>query len=156
MIFGNVGEVSGFTDAPSRLPFQFHAHAGIGRLVLNDLALGLVAIDRLELEVSELGTDPGATSAERFQRRRTRLRGLALRVTQAGLDDRVDHVRKQLAGLGVTQLAARLNDGYISVRARAADGLAAADLTFHVYVLGAGVPLRAIASAIRIVRRRRR
>jgi tetratricopeptide (TPR) repeat protein len=136
--------------APRRLPFQFHAHGGVGRLVLNDLPLGLIAIDRLELEVSELGTDPGAASAERFQRRRTRLRGLALRMTQAGLDDRVDHVRKQLAGLGVTQLAARLNDGFISVRARAADGLAAADLTFHVYVLGAGVPLRAIASAIRV------
>ncbi|HET9624677.1 MAG TPA: hypothetical protein VFP84_25090, partial [Kofleriaceae bacterium] len=135
---------------PRRLPFQFHAHGGVGRLVLHDLPLGLVAIDRLELEVSELGTDPGATSAERFQRRRTRLRGLALRITQAELDDRVAQVRKPLAALGVTQLAARLDDGFVAVRARAADGLAAADLTFHVYVLGAGVPLRAIASAIRV------
>ncbi|HMG23076.1 MAG TPA: hypothetical protein VK607_17190, partial [Kofleriaceae bacterium] len=140
----------GGSATPRRLPFHFQAHGGVGRLTLGDLAVGLVTVDRLELEVSELGTDPGAARAERFQRRRTRLRGLAARITQAALDERVAQVRKQLAGTGVTQLSARLCDGYVSVRARAADGLAAADLSFHVEPVGAGAQLRALASAIRV------
>ncbi|MBC7974229.1 MAG: hypothetical protein H7138_04535, partial [Myxococcales bacterium] len=68
-----------------RLPFHFQAHGGVGRLVLGDLSVGLVTVDRLELEVTELGTDPGMAAAERFQRRRTRLRGLAVRITPAAL-----------------------------------------------------------------------
>ncbi|HEX2690937.1 MAG TPA: hypothetical protein VHN14_30195, partial [Kofleriaceae bacterium] len=135
---------------PRRLPFHFQAGGGIGRLTLADLTVGFVTIDKLELEVTELGTDPGAASAERFQRRRTRLRGLAVRIAAPALGDRIAQVRKQLAGLGVTQLAIRLNDGYISVRARAADGLAAADLSFHIHLVSSGVQLRAIASAIRV------
>lgn len=138
------------TAATRRLPFTFHAHGGIGRLVLADLAAGPVHIERLELEVSDLGTDPGATSAERFQRRRTRLRALTTRITGTALDQRVEAARRPLAGLGVTQVQARLNDGFISVRARAADGLAAADVSFRVHLVTAGVQLRALASHIRV------
>ena len=133
-----------------RLPFHFHAHGGVGRLALTDLTVGPIGIDKLELEVTELGTDPGAAAAERFQRRRTRLRGLAMRITQPSLDARVVQIARQLSGTGLTQLAARLDDGYVSVRARAADGLAAADLSFHVELVDAGTQLRAMASAIRI------
>ena len=136
--------------ATRRLPFHFQAHGGIGRLTLGELAVGLVTVDKLELEVSELGTDPGAARAERFQRRRTRLRSLAARIAQPAIDERVAQVRKQLAGTGITQLSARLGDGYVSVRARAADGLAAADLSFHIELVRAGAQLRALASAIRV------
>src|SRR5690348_2344796 len=98
-----------------RLPFAFQAHGGVGRLVLTDLSLGLVTIERLELEVTDLGTDPGVTAAERFQRRRTRLRRLVLRAPAASLDERVEAVRRQLAALGITQISARLSDGFISM-----------------------------------------
>ena len=125
-----------------RLPFHFQQLGGIGRLALGDLAVGLVTVDKLELEVSDLGTDPGAAPAERFQRRRTRLCGLAVRVTQQALDERIAQVRKPLAGVGITQLSARLGDGYVSVRARAADGLAAADLSFHVELVSTGTSAR--------------
>jgi tetratricopeptide (TPR) repeat protein len=121
--------------------------------VLTNLAVGLITVDKLELEVaelSELGTDPGGAGAERFQRRRTRLRDLAVRIAPAALDRRVAQVRTQLAGLGVTQLSARLDDGYVAVRARAADGLAAADLSFHILFVASGAQLRALASAVRV------
>ncbi|HEX3764268.1 MAG TPA: hypothetical protein VHW23_36490, partial [Kofleriaceae bacterium] len=140
----------GGTTAPRRLPFHFQAHGGVGRLTLGELAVGLVTVDKLELEVSELGTDPGSARAERFQRRRTRLRALAARIAQPALDERIEQVKKQLAGTGITQLSARLGDGYVSVRARAADGLAAADLSFHIELVSAGAQLRALASTIRI------
>ncbi|MEO7732226.1 MAG: hypothetical protein ABIY55_14730, partial [Kofleriaceae bacterium] len=133
-----------------RLPFHFQAHGGVGRLVLADLAVGLVMIDRLELEIAELGTDPGFAAAERFQRRRTRLRGLAVRIAPAALDERVAQLKKPLAAIGITQLAVRLDDGYVSVRARAADGLATADLSFHLELVSAGAQLRAVASTIRV------
>ncbi|HEY0480211.1 MAG TPA: tetratricopeptide repeat protein, partial [Kofleriaceae bacterium] len=133
-----------------RLPFHFQAHGGVGRLTLADLAVGPVAIDKLELEVSDLGTDPGAAPAERFQRRRTILRGLAVRIAQPALDERIAQIRKQLGAVGITQVSARLADGYVSVRARVADGLAAADLSFHVELVSAGTQLRALASAIRV------
>ncbi|HUJ62293.1 MAG TPA: hypothetical protein VLX92_27490, partial [Kofleriaceae bacterium] len=133
-----------------RLPFAFTAHAGVGRLALADLAIGPIRIDRLELEVSELGTDPGSAAAERFQRRRTRLRALALRIPPAALDERVEAARRHLAGLGLTAVAARLGDGFVSVRARASDGLATADLSFRVVLVHAGTHLRALASHIRV------
>jgi hypothetical protein len=138
------------TAATRRLPFTFHAHGGIGRLVLADLTVPPLYVERLELEVADLGTDPGATAAERFQRRRTRLRALTARVSSHAIDQRVESVRKTLAGLGITQLMARLNDGYVSFRARAADGLAAADLSFRVHLVTSGTQLRALASHVRV------
>src|SRR5262249_7930005 len=134
-IFGNVKMVLGGPATSRRLPFHFQAHGGVGQLLLGELTVGLVTVDKLELEVSELGTDPGTPAAERSQRRRTRRRGLSVRLGQAALDDRVAQLRKILSGLGITQLSARLNDGYVSVRARAADGLATADLSFHVQLV---------------------
>ncbi|HUS27749.1 MAG TPA: hypothetical protein VMZ53_04555, partial [Kofleriaceae bacterium] len=136
--------------ATKRLPFTFHAHGGVGRLVLADLNVPPLHVERLELEVTDLGTDPGATAAERFQRRRTRLRALTARVTSHAIDARVETVRKPLAGLGITNVSARLNDGYVSFRARAADGLAAADLSFRVHLVTSGTQLRALASHIRV------
>ncbi len=133
-----------------RLPFAFHALGGAARLELSEVVAGPVTVERLELEVTDLGTDPGAGQAERYQRRRTRLRSLAVRVPPATLDERVAQARRHLAGLGITQVAARLNDGFVSVRARAADGLAAADVTFRVHVANTGTHLRALASHIRV------
>ena len=134
-----------------RLPFTFSAHAGVGRLVLGEAAVGAVRVDRLELEVADLGTDPGpAVAAERFQRRRTRLRQLVLRIPAAALDDRVEAARRHLGGLGITAVHARLGDGFLSVRARAADGLATADVSFRVQAVCSGTHLRALASHVRV------
>ncbi|MBA3499958.1 MAG: hypothetical protein H0T65_06285, partial [Deltaproteobacteria bacterium] len=141
---------TGQAPTSSRLPFTFQASGGVGKLALAELPVGPVIIDRLELEVTDLGTDPGITPAERFQRRRTRLRGLAVRMTTAALDERVAQVRKQLATLGLTQLHAKVGDGFVSVRARAADGLAAADLSFRIQFVNAGAHLRALATTVRI------
>ncbi len=140
-------------EGPSqrRLPFVFETSGGVGRLVLEDLTVAPLVIDRLELEVAELGTDPGGnTPPERFQRRRTRLRSLTVKIPASAIEDRVASVRRQLAALGVSQLSARLNDGFVSVRARAADGLAAADLSIRIQLVHAGTSLRALASVIRV------
>ncbi|MBL9014460.1 MAG: hypothetical protein JNL83_09800 [Myxococcales bacterium] len=134
----------------ARLPFQFEALGGLGRLTLSDLTVGPLLVDRLELEVTDLGTDPGKAVAEKYQRRRTRLRSVALRMTSQQVDERVAAVGRHLAGLGVSQLAARLHDGFVSIRARAADGLAAADLSFRVHFVSAGTHLRAVASTVRV------
>jgi tetratricopeptide (TPR) repeat protein len=142
--------LEGTAAGRNRLPFTFHAHQGVGRLALSDLSVGPVRIERLELEVAELGTDPGAAAAERFQRRRTRLRKLECRIPARALDVRVEEVRHQLAGVGITNVAARLTDGYISVRARAADGLAAADITMRIHLVHAGTHLRALATHVRV------
>lgn len=135
---------------PARLPFQFEALGGLGRLTLADLTVGPLVVDRLELEVTDLGTDPGRAVAEKYQRRRTRLRSIAMRMTSQQVDDRVAQISRHLAGLGVAQLAARLHDGYLSIRARAADGLAAADVSFRVHFVSAGTHLRALASTVRV------
>ena len=132
------------------MPFTFHVHTGVGRLALADLAVGPLHVERLELDVTDLGTDPGSAAAERYQRRRTRLRSLAIRAATATVDAQVEAMRRHLTGLGITQVAARLCDGYVSIRARAADGLAAADVTFRVYVANTGTHLRALASSIRV------
>ena len=142
--------IEGTAAGSRRLPFTFQAQGGVGRLALVDRSVGPVHVDRLELEVTDLGTDPGATAAERFQRRRTRLRVLDLRVPATALDQRVAETRGQLAGLGITQVHARLCDGYVSVRARAADGLAAADISLRIHLVNAGTHLRALASHIRV------
>ena len=84
------------TAGARRLPFTFHAQAGVGRLVLADQDVGPVHVERLELEVTDLGTDPGNAAAERFQRRRTRLRGLAVKLAASALEARVEQVRRQL------------------------------------------------------------
>jgi Tfp pilus assembly protein PilF len=118
--------------------------------VLTELVAGPIVVERLELEVAEPGTDSGVDHAERYQRRRTRLLSLAIRVPTATLDERVAHARRHLAGLGITNVAARLADGYVSVRARAADGLAASDVTFRILLANTGTQLRALASHIRV------
>ncbi len=142
--------IEGPAAGSRRLPFTFHAQGGVGTLALADLIVGPVQVEALELEVTDLGTDPGAAAAERFQRRRTRLRLLHVRIAAAALDDRLEVVRGQLAGLGITQVQAHLGDGYISVRARAADGLAAAEISLRVHLVHAGTHLRALATHIRV------
>ncbi|MFN0250101.1 MAG: hypothetical protein ACKV2T_24670, partial [Kofleriaceae bacterium] len=133
-----------------RLPFSFEAKGGVGRLALEGTTVGPLVVDWLELEVTDLGTDPGSAIAEKFQRRRTRLRSLAVHLSSHALDERVEQVRRHLASLGITQLSARLNDGFVSVCARAADGLAAADVSFRIQIVSAGTHLRALASTIRV------
>ena len=58
---------------PKRLPFSFEAKGGVGRLALEgreiEFTVGPLVVDRLELEVTDLGTDPGSAVAEKFQRR---------------------------------------------------------------------------------------
>ncbi|MDQ3367038.1 MAG: hypothetical protein M3680_16565, partial [Myxococcota bacterium] len=145
--------LEGQSSSSRRLPFSFQASGGVGKLALAELLVGPFIVERLELEVSELGTDTGQTgptAAERFQRRRTRLRVLALRMTTAALEDRVEQIRRPLASVGLTQLSARAHDGFISVRARAADGLAAADLSFRIQLVNAGAQLRALATTVRV------
>lgn len=142
--------LEGDPAGPRRLPFRFEALGGVGRLALESMPVGPLIVDRLELEVTDLGTDPGAAVAERYQRRRTRLRSIAMRITASRLDERLEQVRRHLAGLGVSQINARLNDGFISIRARAADGLAAADLSFRIHFVSAGTHLRALASTVRV------
>jgi tetratricopeptide (TPR) repeat protein len=123
----------------------------MGRLALVDVPVGPVQVERLDVVVTDLGTDPGPVVVpERFQRRRTRLRRLYLRVPPAALDQRVDACRRQLAGVGVTGVQARLHDGFVSVRAHTTDGLASAELSFRVHLMCAGTQLRAIASHIRV------
>ena len=140
--------LEGGQPSPRRLPFTFHATGAVGRLTLAEAIVGPLAVDTLELEVDDVG-DP-ATTADKLQRRRTRLRALTLHLGAAALDDRLAAVRRQLAGLGVTTVLARICDGYVSVRARATDGLAAADVSFHVQLVNAGTHLRALASHIRV------
>ncbi len=140
----------GVTSSSRRLPFAFHAQGAVGKLALGELEAGPLLVDRLELEVTDLGTDPGVAAAERFQRRRTRLRTLAVRLIPSALEARIESVRRPLAGLGITQLSAKLNDGFVSLRARAADGLAAADLSFRIQLVSTGPHLRALASTIRV------
>ena len=135
---------------PRRLPFTFHAHGGVGRLALVDIHAGPLHIERLELDVTDLGTNPGTVQAEKFQRRRTRLRTLAVRAPVAALDAGVEAARRHLAGLGITHVGAKLCDGFVAVRARAADGLAAADLTFRIQLANTGTHLRALASHVRV------
>jgi tetratricopeptide (TPR) repeat protein len=118
--------------------------------VLNELAVGSIFVERLELEVADLGTDPGSAAAERFQRRRTRLRRLAVRVPPAALAERVEAARRHLAGLGITGVSARLADGFMSLRARVADGLATADVSFRVVLACSGTHVRALANHIRV------
>ncbi|MEO8845923.1 MAG: hypothetical protein ABI591_09085 [Kofleriaceae bacterium] len=142
--------VVGAPAGPGRLPFTFHALGGVGRLALVDLHAGPLHIERLELDVTDLGTNPGSSQAEKYQRRRTRLRMLAVRAPASALDAGVEAARRHLAGLGITQVTARLCDGFVAVRARAADGLAAADLTFRIQVANTGTHLRALASHIRV------
>jgi len=142
--------LEGDPAGPRRLPFRFEALGGVGRLALESMSVGPLIVDRLELEVTDLGTDPGAAVAERYQRRRTRLRSISMRITASRLDERLEQVRRHLAGLGITQISARLHDGFISIRARAADGLAAADLSFRIHFVSAGTHLRALASTVRV------
>ena len=142
--------LEGDRPGPRRLPFSFEALGGLGRLALSDLTVGPLLVDRLELEVTDLGTDPGNAVAEKFQRRRTRMRSITLRMTSAQLEARVEAVRRHLASLGVSQLSARLHDGFVSMRARAAEGLAAADLSFRIHFVSSGTHLRALASTVRV------
>ena len=137
-------------SAPKRLTFGVHAQGGIRRLALHPRDLGTLAVETLELEIDDATTATEAPVAERYQRRRTRLRGLALRISTSHLEARVAHVTRALAGLGITQVFAKLHDGFISVRARTADGLAAADVSFRVHVVTAGTHLRALASTVRV------
>ena len=112
--------LEGDQAGPRRLPFSFEALGGMGRLALEQLPVGSLIIDRLELEIAELGTDPGKAVPERYQRKRTRMRSMAIRLSAQALDERVASCRRHLAGLGISQLSAKLDDGFISVRARAA------------------------------------
>ena len=106
---------------PRRLPFAFHAAGAAGRLVLSDVPVGGVGdrllVERLELELADVG-DPADLGdptrvAERFQRRRTRLRSLAVRVTPTALDAAVSRLRRSLeaADAGV-QLENRRGIGF--------------------------------------------
>ena len=142
--------VVGPPTKPGRLPFTFHVHGGVGRLALVDLHAGPLHIERLELDVTDLSTNPGNTHAEKYQRRRTRLRMLAVRAPVAALEAGVEAARRHLAGLGITHVGTKLCDGFVAVRARAADGLAAADLTFRIQVANTGTHLRALASHVRV------
>ncbi|HRC58896.1 MAG TPA: hypothetical protein PKU97_23395, partial [Kofleriaceae bacterium] len=135
-----------------RLPFTFRAKGGAGRLLLSRQAIGpYLDLERLELELAQVSVEePDDAPAERFQRRRTQLGKLTLRVGQDALRLRIDATRRQLAALGISQVQARFCDGFVSIRARVADGLAVADLSFRALVATSGALLRVMAGGIRV------
>ncbi len=143
--------LEGELATPRRLPFSVRTLGDTSTLTLNSLSLGPLIVEHLELEVADVGTQPGpAVRAERFQRRRTHLRAVTLRVTAPKLDEWVEQIRKPLAGFGISQISAHLNDGFVAVRARVTEGLTAADLSFQIYLVNAGTHVRALGTAIRI------
>ncbi len=144
-IFASVLE--GDAVVPRRLPFRLELLGGVGRLGLDPTAVGPLVVDRLDLEV---GDPDAAGPVERYQSRRTKLRALAVRLTAARITERVEQVRSHLAGLGMSHVTARLEDGFVSVKARAVDGLAAADLSFRIHLVSVGTHIRAVANTIRV------
>ncbi|HVK72570.1 MAG TPA: hypothetical protein VM734_04595 [Kofleriaceae bacterium] len=134
------------------LPFTLRPEGDGARLALADHeALGSLRVD-LELELPDAGgaTGDGATAVERFQRRRTRLGALSLRVDQRALDRHLAGRAAALAREGVTQVVARIGDGEVSVTARIADGLASADVSFQVGAVARDTSVRLIAGAVRV------
>ena len=126
------------------LPFTLRSEGDGVRLALGDLeAIANLRVD-LELEV------PGDASAEvptadlvqRYQRRRTRLGALAVRVDQRALDAHVVSRAAALAAEGYTDVRARIDDGHVAVTARVADGLASAEVSFQVVAVAPLVSLR--------------
>jgi tetratricopeptide (TPR) repeat protein len=142
----------GVPAAKRRLPFVFRAQGGTGRLLLSALPVGpYLDVERLELDVADVSVeDPDDAPAERFQRRRCQLSRLTVRLGQDALGNRVEATRRQLAALGISQVHARLGDGFVSVRARIADGLAVAEVSFRVFVAHFGTVLRVLAGAVRV------
>ncbi|MCB9574757.1 MAG: hypothetical protein H6709_21990, partial [Kofleriaceae bacterium] len=136
-------------SSAARLPFQLKQAGGTGRLVLADqTVLDWVHLDRLELEIPDSVEVDG--DVERYQRRRTQLVVASLRVDQRAVEARVGLAAAALALQGVTALHVRLTDGAVSVTARVADGLAAADVSFRVLLAPSGLAVRALAGDVRV------
>lgn len=135
---------------PGRLPFTFQVQPGGGRLTLSGYIVGPLHIERLELDVATPVVAPNDSTPQRYQNQRTRLRSLAVRVSAAALGERVAATAADLAAHGITAVCARMVNGFVSVRGRAADGPATADVTFRIDFATTGTHLRALASDIRV------
>lgn len=137
----------------SALPFQLRSAGDGVRLALGDLeAIGNLRVD-LELEVPAAADEaalPAAQALERYQRRRTRLGTLEVRVDQAALDRHVAARAAALAAAGFTDVRARIGEGEVSVTARVTDGLTSADVSFLVVAVARGGVVRVLATAARV------
>ncbi|HUQ06637.1 MAG TPA: hypothetical protein VM261_29240, partial [Kofleriaceae bacterium] len=137
----------------SALPFTLRSEGDGVRLALGNLeAIANLRVD-LELEVpgDTAGTQVPATDiVQRYQRRRTRLGALAVRVDQRALDLHVATRAAALAAEGYADVRARIGEGDISVTARVADGLASADVSFQIVAVARGGAVRLLATAVRV------
>ncbi|MBE7450125.1 MAG: tetratricopeptide repeat protein [Kofleriaceae bacterium] len=137
----------------SALPFQLRSAGDGVRLALGDLeAIGNLRVD-LELEVPAAADEaalPVAQALERYQRRRTKLGTLEVRVDQAALDRHVAARAAALAAAGFTDVRARIGEGEVSVTARVTDGLTSADVSFLVVAVARGGVVRVLATAARV------
>ncbi len=133
------------------MPFTLRPEGDGARLVLADHeVLGHLRVD-VDLDVPDRGAgraDGGAV--ERYQRRRTRLAALTVRIDQRALDRHVASRAPALAREGISQVAARIGDGDLLVTARVADGLTSADVSFQLGAVARGTAVRLIAGPVRI------
>ncbi|WP_045119579.1 tetratricopeptide repeat protein [Haliangium ochraceum] len=90
---------------------------GSASLALSDrTCFGWLCVEALELEVPGVSAAPeGEVAAERFQRRRTRLRSLRLSLAPADLSALVLQRQAALADAGFSDLAVHCRDGYLAL-----------------------------------------
>ncbi len=134
------------------LPFTLRSEGDGVRLALGDLeAIANLRVD-LELEVpGDASTEvPAADIVQRYQRRRTRLGALAVRIDQRALDAHVASRAAALAAEGYVDLRARIDDGHVSVTTRVADGLASAEVSFQIVAVARSAAVRLLATAVRV------
>jgi tetratricopeptide (TPR) repeat protein len=111
------------------------------------LALGPLVIERLALAAGPEATDQDVA---RWQRRRTRLAGLTLRIDEPALAAAVANRSRALAAAGVTDLALRVAEEGLALTAKVTDGLAAAELSAQLAVVARGRTVRVLLGSLRV------
>ncbi|MEM9490443.1 MAG: hypothetical protein AAGC55_14950, partial [Myxococcota bacterium] len=110
------------------------------RLLLTEQSLvSWLRIDHLELEIpgvaapqdSDEGDPP---RAETYQRRRTVVRGAALRIDQTDIERYIAERRTRLSELGFDAVEIRIGDGYLAAAAQLKDGKVAAEMSFRLCI----------------------
>ncbi|MEZ4404799.1 MAG: hypothetical protein R3B06_32725 [Kofleriaceae bacterium] len=110
------------------------------------LALGPVTIERLTLA----GDAEDDLDLARWQRRRTRLAALTLRLDAGQLTALVAERADQLAAAGFTDVGLWTGGAQLGLTARVHDGLAVADLSARVALVPRGRTLRLLVGDIRV------
>ena len=111
------------------------------------LELGPIEVVRLAVAAPDDGDD---LDVGRWQRRRTRMVGLELRLDAATLTEAARARRAALTAAGATEVTVRLGDDCVSVTAKVADGLASADVSMQAVLVGRGRLLRLLIGGIRV------